>query len=545
MNEKLLPYCIQTNTMTEHLIEKRKEKFVIECVNKWKKTLAQKNIAFVDETTLIQQLRYFESAISHFKTRFRRTDIDYEHPVPVMISHVINGHTKIWTKEEQTQYREGLKAIHSPRGIDTNGDKETGRFRGFIDDKCPEIKDLFTIYETVRGSSVDIILICNMDNQVSFPLQIGTANQSSGATCNFNKIVKDANKCLQRNIIILLIFMVNNKLAGLYFIPPTPAAKKVWAELAEAHGTMNINPVALNTIKTKSKLYKAMQKFRYLHKDFKKGVNGDSKDLDDFTADFLDMLCDNYHVIVNTPFYFSSLFEGNNKRQRSEWAANVSFKINVADVLSITETTNHGERGDMLLDFGEFHTMEERKILVIQNGVKSKTSLLYLRKQGQQGLHPSKVGVTTGFQRVNRGQPYPSEPDDFNSCIIFPVLTELGELAMRPDDPSAIGLSLSCDAANQSEYIEIMADKIGVGAFPAHMCEIVGIWKKPRIRIKAVFYYNQLKDNPEKLNELRELYRLFAERTPSENAIAAYENAVTDELITNEKNRIKKSKINK
>ncbi len=63
--------------------------------------------------------------------------------------------------------------------------------------------------------------------------------------------------------------------------------------------------------------------------------------------------------------------------------------------------------------------------------------------------------------------------------------------------------------------------------------------------IRAVFYYDDLKPGSQRLAELRELYRLFAEREPNEAAIAAYKMAVTDELIDREKTTIAESKKSK
>jgi hypothetical protein len=250
------------------------------------------------------------------------------------------------------------------------------------------------------------------------------------------------------------------------------------------------------------------------------------------------MLRTNYQSIVNTPLYFSSLFSGNNKGQRAEWAGNVSFKNNVANVLKITEKINHGERGDMFLDFGEFSTMDERKILRIRRG-NTKSGQVELRKPGRQGLHPLKVRVITVLLRADYSLVYPSEPTDIIGIFLLPVITESGNIAMRPDDPSSLMLCISCDVINQSEHIEIVYGKIADDTFPEHMCEIVGTGKDKKIRIKAIFYYDQLKNNPEKQNELRELYKSFAKRQVSENAIISYETAITDELIENEKSEKK------
>ncbi len=508
--------------------------------------LKEKDIEFVEPASeLIERIYKAPGSMEHTKAMFRRTDIDYTHPTPVAIFHVLRDRIRIWTEQEKKAHQNVLVAKYHPRGVDSGSDTETARFSTVLDID-PVIREMFRVDETVRGSMADIILIAHMDEQVGVPIQLATAIQSTNGTFDVHKTPKALYNYLVHDIPVLLIGMVKLRVAGLYIIMPTPAAKKEWAELAEKHGSMNIAPAMLGKKKTYSILNKVLQKYRYLHKDFKDGIDGISKNLDYFPADFLDMICDNYHTIVKTPAYLSSLFDDNDKGHTTEWAYNVSFKMNVADVLSIIQTPVHGGRGDMDLDFGgEFRVRDERKILRIagrdqKGNIDLLSWALDLRERGKQGLHPLNVRTVTAFARADRSEPFPSKPSDIVALIVVPVITETGNGALRPDKPEVRTLHISCDVANRSEYFEIVPGKIAADAYPAHLCETVGVGRKRKYRIKAVFYYDQLKNNPEKLNEVRELYKLFAERQVSENAIATYEAAVTDELIEKEKKALKK-----
>ena len=170
-----------------------------------------------------------------------------------------------------------------------------------------------------------------------------------------------------------------------------------------------------------------------------------------------------------------------------------------------------------------------------------------LRQRGRQGLDPSKnVRATTAIVRLDRSNKYPGDPTDFTAIIPFPVLTASGNIALRPDDPSARTLYMNCDIANHNEWIEVTTGMIGADAYPPSMQKIERSTCNDRTTkktlIRAVFYYDDLKPGSQRLAELRELYRLFAEREPNEAAIAAYKMAVTDELIDREKTTIAVSK---
>ncbi len=525
---------------------KRTEEEANDHVNKWIDELTRKNLEFVFLDIIVLELRCFNGRPSHFKALLRRTDINYVHPTPIVIYDVIRDHTKIRTQEEKEQDQIVINGKNSPRGVDTGGDKETAGFDTLID-YVPEIVEVFDPYETTRGSMVDIILIDKINDQESEALQLSTSYiQSTGEQSHFGyKTPKEINEFLIRNIIVLLICMIKNQLAGLYCFMPTLDVKEEFARLAESRGSTLFAPTMFSKKKTSSKLNEALQKYRYIHPDFKDGVEGKFKDLGDFANDFLNTIRDNRHTMMNTPVFWSWLFKDGDKEHLAERAGNVAIELNVSDPLGIKQRIIHGRRGDMILDFGGFQVKDERKILGVHNVTQQASKSLHfaLRQTGHQGLHPSKVRTVTCPMRKDRKKKYPSKPEDYTAVSVFPVISESGNLALRPREPSSLELSMSCDVANRSEYIEITLDKIAADAFPAHMCKIVGIWtKKPKLRIKCVFYFDELKTNPKKLNELRELYRTFAEREVSADAIAAYENAVTDTLIDREKQRIKENK---
>ncbi len=557
---------------------KRTKDAVIKFIDKVIDQLDQMNLALVKNPwDLIQQLLHFPKHMSKFKTLFRRTDVvivehtvthrvnngyiaNYDaplcggfrrvvqnkiyhiHQTSVAFAAVVSGNTKIWTEQEKKVRRDAVNAENSPRGFDINGDKETQRVRVVFDDHCPEINETFDIEETVRGSLTDMIFKSKIDNQVGFATQNATARQTVRGTFDFQKLVNDASHCLQLGMMILLVAMVGNRLVGLYAIFPTQSAKKKWAKLAEVYGSMRITPSMLNKADTRSVLYKEMEEYRYLHKDFEDGVSGKFKKLDNFSGDFLEALCDNYHTMASTPDYWESLFKDDgSSAKRTEWAGNVSFTKNVANNLEITEKTNHGERGDKWINGGDFLSKDERKVLAINgHSPKSHCWMFRVRGLGHEGLHPSHLHTVTVIIRKDRSKKHPNQPSDFIAIGIFPVLTGLGEIAVRPDNPSAFTVPMTCDTANHSEYMDIAYGKIADDAFPAHMCEIVIVGNKKKLRIKNVFYYDDLNNSPEKRTELRNLYKLFAERTASENAITTYENAVTAELIDKEKKAMKK-----
>ncbi len=531
----------QYSTMDEKEKKEKREKRIANCVHRWIIKLKEKNLEFAIPTSdLVTQLCNFDSR-DIYKTKILFKEIGpngYVHPIPIRIDSVLYNHTNIWSAEEKQKqlHAAGLKT--HPRGVDP-GDKETDGVHMWFD-LSPKISELFTVRETVRGTLTDIIMIFKYDSQISFGLQIATAELFNDRF-NFHKIIEQILECLAKNLVVLLIGMVNNKIVGVYMIPPTLSAQKV---LAKFQGNSNLHPRMLNKTETSSDLYKALEEFRYIHTDFQSVVKGDFKDLNDLSGDFLDLLYNNYHFMVNTPFYFSSLFSSNSDTHRTEWAGNVSFENNVANVLNITLKYIHGGRGDVCLDFGKFQLDDERKILKVNNGAKSnKSCILRLRTLGHQGMDPSKIGIVTAFIRLDRSESFPREPENFIGFFLSSIITASGNLALCPKAPATCELSLNCDVSNWSDYVEIVADKIAEDAYPESMQETFmtksGLKK---IRIKAVFYYKDLYPGSKRLEELRELYNIFAVRKPNESAITAYKSAVSDELIDNEKKHLKKNK---
>ena len=506
--------------------------YVAEYVHQSVIKLADMGLAFVTPLDILveQMFDFGGTQLSHFSTRFRRIETEtvseYTHPTPVRLSNVFNGDTIIAPDNEKKDLRREYNTENRPRGVDSNGNRETSRFNTLLQ-LFPKIAALFKFKETIRGSLVDIIATSQIDSDINFGLQIATAESSKGYFF-FGKTVEKVLQYLNENLVVLLIGMVENQVAGVYMIPPTPSVK---AELAKFDGATRVVSRMLNKYNTKALLNIYIEQFRYISTSFKDDVKGDDiKDFDNFSTDFL-KLCDNYPYIVNTSKYLSSLFTDANKR--TEWAGNTSFEIHVADVLGITQTPNHGERGDMFLDFGEFQLLDERKTLLVNNVKKTNDCWkLDLRNMGKQGLDPSKVRIITAFIRSDRTKTCPDQPDDFIAFIMLPVITASGHLALRPDKPESHTLCMNCDITNQSEYVEIKADKIGVDIYPNQTTE------GSTTRIKAVFYYSQLTPGSERLTELQQLYRLFAERTPSEDAIQAYTTTVTDELIDRERKRM-------
>ncbi len=533
--------------MTKHIKE-----YVELYVDKWTFELDVKyGIKFVTpRSELIEQLCNFDGIISQYPTQFRRGD--HIHPTLVTINSVLQGNTSILTDEEREERQLAFYNQYHQRGVDTNGNKETARFMALLE-LFPEITKHFKIKETVRGSLVDIILISKTDPQVSFGLQIATAIQRDNGQFNFNKIVNDLIKCLGANLAVLLIGMVGTddggeEIAGVYMIPPTQDVK---IELTSFTGKTYVMPSMLNEKTTSSLLNAYLEQFRYIHEDFQANVVPKFIDLvDNFATDFLTMFRENHDFMANIPIHWSSLFNGNS--DRTEWAGNTAYDIHVVNQVNaadaedasptMTQTIIHGMRGDMCLEFADFWVKDERKTLGVKHGVKSQSWRVETRHAGRQGIDPSKVHIITASVRSDRSTKTPSEPSDFTACIVLPTTTASGNLAIFPNDPtSSYHLHMTCDVDNHDEYIQVMPGNIALDAYPESMREIINPGtSKERIRIRAVFYYDQLKHGSERLNQLLELYRLFANRTPNQGAIDA---SITSlEVIESEKQKMKKKK---
>lgn len=521
---------------------KRTRDYVIECLHDWDSKLAAMGVAFVEShENLIEQILKFDKPPSQFPTLFKKlktdTEDEYIHPHPVPICWVINKQMIIQSDADKKRRREEVVATHFPRGVDLSGDKETARFHALLQ-LFPQIKELFDIEETTRGSLTDIILTSKTDGRIVFGLQLATAKMTM-RLFNFNKTVEQIVTCLDNNLVVLLIAMVEDQIAGVYMIPPTEDIKN---KLAEFGGSTILNPTLCNKYERNTEtLNSYLETFRYIRESFAKGVKGTIKGLDTFPTDFL-KLCDDYPLIITTAKHLSSLFP--DPTRRTEWVCDMSFETNVADILNITQKRIHGERGDMQLDFdGEFQVIDERKTLGVKrrskksNANNSKSWELGLRGLGKQGLNPSKVRVTTGFIRSDRSQRCPNQPEQIIGFVLLCVITAAGNLALRPDKPESLHLNMSCDTANRSEWVEFVADKIGANMYPDQETFVSGETTKTRMR--AAFYYDELK-NPDgkRLAELRKLYKTFANRTPTADAIQHYETAVSDELIDNEKRQM-------
>jgi hypothetical protein len=303
----------------------------------------------------------------------------------------------------------------------------------------------------------------------------------------------------------------------------------------------------LNKKPTTSLLYKYLENFRYIHKDFKDGVEGVCKTFVDFSTDFL-ALADNYPHIVSTSYYLSSLFT--DASHRTEWASNMSFTNNVASVLkNMKEKLNHGERGDRILEFSgksKYTLKDERKTLGVNRSGILKW-MCELRAPAQQGMNPLKLNIITAIMRLDRDIVHPSEPEQFGAMIVLPLLTASGDLALRPDNPAARTLHMIYDLAKGGDYVQIRSTRIGAGTYPDDMQSTDG----KRTLLKAVFHYKDLTPGSKRLKELQQIYKLFASRTPNANAIQAYERAINDELIDKEvekrqkKNATKREEKNK
>ncbi len=526
----------------------RSIKLVTKSVDTWIHKFEQMGLEFVTpRSKLIEQLLYFNGkTIGDFKTRFLRKSDGYVHTRLVCIDSVLYGITKIWSDKERQDSRRAINTENHPRGVDTDGNKETDRTYSLID-LFPGIKSRYTFKETVRGSLVDIIVTDKYTHK-TFGLQIATA-ELSGGKFNFNKIVDQFIKCISNNIVILLIAVINGEIVGVYLIPPTLNFKKELITTA-CKGSMIFKPAMLSKITTSSKLNRAFEQFRYIREQSKIGVKGTVKDLVEFPTDFHN-LCDKNPSIVNTPAYLSSLFNGNS--ECAEWASNVAYEHNVLTLVPIELKIIHGQRGDILAkyDNGEFRfeLRDERKILKVcwVHDPKSNSWELLSRKLGHQGLHPSKVDMVTASIRSDRNKKNPNDPKDFPAFIVVPVLTADGDLAFRPDKPSACSLSINYNVAKRDDYFRVKTNRIGANMYPASM-QMQDEDDKSMTKIKAVFYYDDLKKpDGKRLRELLELYTMIAERREKikPSAIEDYETAVNDELIEQEKNNLKKLKESK
>ncbi len=504
--------------------------YVADYVDDLIKRLDKMNLEFLtSRSKLIDQLYEFDGKqMSYFKTEgFKRrkteTEAEYIYSKPVRIDNVIHGKVKIWSEKEKKAQRRIVDAQWNPRGVDP-GNIETARTHGLID-LCPEVVARFRFDETVRGSFVDIIAI-KIGSQIVFGLQIATATQSK-INFYFSKTIEQILKYLEKNLVVLLIGTVNNQIAGVYMIPPTQSVKDA---LGKFKKTMWIVPSMLNKKPTTLLFYKYLENFRYIHEDFKNGVEGTFKTFGDFSTDFL-ALADNYPHIVSTSYYLSSLFI--DASNRTEWASNMSFTNNVACVMkNMKEKLNHGERGDRILEFSgksKYTLKDERKTLGVNRSGILKW-ILDLRKPGQQGLNPQMVNIITAIMRLDRDIVHPSEPEQFGMIIVLPILTASGDIALRPDNPAARNLHIVYDIAKGGDYIQVRSARIGAGTYPDDMQSTDG----KRTLIKAVFHYKDLIPGSKRLKELQNLYKLFASRTPNANAIEAYERAINDEVIDKE-----------
>ncbi len=521
--------------------------FVAQRVDEIIVKLTDMGLAFVlPREDLIEQIYISKTQPSHSPALFKRPatseEPEYIHPTPVHIDAVLSGHTKIWSDADKRKHQDEVNATHFPRGVDSGGNKETARFKALMQ-LFSEIIETFDFEETTRGSFTDIIVTLKTDDKIVFGLQIATSDAMNRKHFNFAKTVEELIRYLDANLVVLMIAMVNNQVAGVYMIPPTQDIKD---KLATFQGSLTIYPSLMNKRETQSDtLNHYLETFRYIHPKFIKDVKGDVKEWSTFPTDFMKLYKD-YPSIVTTTEHLSSL--SLDPRKRTEWICDMSFDVHVAKVLGITQKRIHGQRGDMHLDFGgEFQLDDERKTLGVKTSktvvdvANSKSWRLNLRHMGRQGLHPSKVRVITGFIRSDRRQKYPSQLEQIIGFVLLCVITASGNLALCPNKPETPQLHMTCDVANRSDYIELISDKVGPDMYPGQETFMSGK-KTNKTRLRAVFYYDELA-NPggKRLAELRELYKTFASRTPTEEAIRAYETAVSNELIDDERDGLHKN----
>jgi hypothetical protein len=136
----------------------------------------------------------------------------------------LSGSTKIWSVADKRKHQDEVNAVHNPRGVDTNGDKETARFKALMQ-LFSEIIEKFDFEETTRGSLTDIIVTLKTDGKIVFGLQIATSDAMDRKHFNFAKTVEGLIRYFDENLVVLMIAMVNNQVAGVYMIPPTQDIK--------------------------------------------------------------------------------------------------------------------------------------------------------------------------------------------------------------------------------------------------------------------------------------------------------------------------------
>lgn len=528
-------------------IELRPLQPVLKFVNTWTDILDKKTppLRFLTPHKLVEELRYFNGrTLSHFKTMFQRKTDGYIHPKAVQISHVLSDATKILTEQEKRVCQTEFNAKHRPPGKDTHGDLETSRvIVQWFERHFPEILNKVRFDVTVRGTLVDMIATMIETNE-SIPFQLFTSVIRSNRSSQYHKDVDTLMQCVTNGIVCLGISVTNEEEAvGGYLIEPDPNLAKALLD-AGVKGSEEFRPRILNKKNSSSNFFKIMERYRYILKKFRENVKGTVKTREEFAADFL-ALWVKYPHIVNTPAYFASLFKG--KAGRTEWAGDASYENILLSLVPIKLTRLHGQRGDVVLEYDNgkfrFRLVDERKTLAINHGVESDCWWLVLRTLGQQGLHPSIVDIVTAFARSDRSMVFPDQPEHFKGFGLFAVLTEFGNIALRPDNPVSLSLHFSCNVANNDEYIHIRADKIDVNMYPESMRKIDEN-DKTMIYIKAMFYYDELiKPDGKRLHELLELYTMISNRKASASAVQKYESAITAELIAKEKAHLKKSKL--
>ncbi len=506
-------------------------------IDKWNVRLAERNVAFRDSREeLIQELIKFEYMLINFKTYFKRTDIEYVHPKLVCVVNVINGYTKIWTKEEKNKKVSDDAQKNTPRGVDTNGNKETGRAHGVFD-LCLKLKAKYEFHATVRGSLVDIIGMISKLEGIGF--QIATSDGGLNNWFTFAKTIIEIIYCLLHNLIVILIGVKGDAIIGVYIFFPT---SKTIAELDKFKPTMRVQAKIAHK-KSSSDFTKFLNEHRYLMDEYSTDVAGVFKPFAQFETDMIDFIEKNYSQIVQDPFHLRSLFT--DSTHRCEWAANVLYEQLITEKLGMTMTSIHGQRGDFLLEHNNNNSSDtirnvvEHKVVQLNSCSKGKSQewkslVIPMRHIGHQGMNPEIVNLVVGFLRKYWNGITPIEPDDFTAFIVWPVVTLDGDPGLRPDDPTAYWLCFNWET--NSEYIRIAKNKIGTNLFPAHLTrEGPVIRNQPTIEVKSVFFYDKMSDE-----RIEELFELMAHRPVNKSAIDAYKNAVTDELIEKERKSITK-----
>lgn len=505
-------------------------------IDKWNVKLAKYNVAFMTpREELIQELIKSKSKSNgarpdHINTFFKRTDITYEHPTPVQIAHVIHGRVKIWTPEEKLDKQRSDVKKNTPRSIDSNGNKETGRTHKLLD-LCLKLKAKYGFHETIRGSLVDII--GTISKLEAFGIQIATSDGSLNGQFNFHKVVSDIIYCLIHNLIVILIGVKDDGVVGVYVFFPTP---ETIAELTP-YSEMCVSTCMISHKKSKNALNMVMKKHRYLTDIYSTVVADNFKSLAQFETDMIDFIEKNYSQVVKSPFYLRSLFKSSS--DKCEWAANVLFEQYMVETFGMSMTPIHGQRGDFTLEYTDKNSntvriRNEHKVAKVANYGKGKLLVLPMRERGRQGLNPEIVDFVISFLRKQRNAVTPSEPDDFTGFSVWPIVTLDGEPGLRPDDLASRGLYFSWDPNDKNEWIRIVEDKIGANLFPDRLTREgqPTVRGQRTIEVRAVFYYENLSER------IDDLYELMALRSVNQSAIDAYKNAVTDELIEEEKNKL-------